>query len=673
MRSSLYLLLLIILVLPGCEMQQADNPGANISIKNLVVPENFNYGTVRECELKVVIKDNTGQPLQMIRLDVAIEVDGSRKTIQSIASDGNGQINANLQIPSYIDSIYLTTAYLGLTPEIKIPVINNKAAYNYNAGLNEKSASATLTDPVQIISGTTVIRSLSGFNANGVPDNLEKTNDPIDGSMLNDINASLPERMPVPTYNPEYLSQNNETDIVLNEAAEVWVTFVHEGAGNKNILGYYTYKKGHPPVTKKDIDTIHVIFPNASYLNSGGGLVSGNKAKLGNFAANTVIGWVCIADGYRNNTISAGSFIFYSDPELNPETDPALRQHNVMLYDQARQKVLLGFEDLKRGPGSDDDFNDIVFYVTSNPLTAIDNNNYPKVENTGKDTDGDGITDNFDDYPQDKSKAFNNYYPADGGFATIAFEDLWPAKGDYDMNDITIDYQFNQVTNSSNGIQSVLGKIVLKAMGCSFHNGFGLSWPVSPSQIVLAKGNRLTNGLIDVLPNGLENNPNESVFMVFDDGFKVLHYEGEYGNGVNTNPDAPYVEPDTLSISIEFTAPQTSKIIGNPPYNPFIFINQNRGREVHLPDMAPTSRSDPSFFKTVQDDSDPLQGRYYKTAENLPWAINVAGGFTQVTEKTEITKAYLHFANWAQSGGTSSVNWYLDLPGNRDPEYIYPK
>ena len=59
------------------------------------------------------------------------------------------------------------------------------------------------------------------------------------------------------------------------------------------------------------------------------------------------------------------------------------------------------------------------------------------------DTDEDGVSDLFDDYPNDPEKAFDNYSPAEGQFGTLAFEDLWPAKGDYDFNDIVIDYQYN--------------------------------------------------------------------------------------------------------------------------------------------------------------------------------------------------------------------------------------
>jgi len=52
------------------------------------------------------------------------------------------------------------------------------------------------------------------------------------------------------------------------------------------------------------------------------------------------------------------------------------------------------------------------------------------------DTDGDGIMDNLDAYPTDATRAFNSYYPNQVDYGSVAFEDLWPAYGDYDCNDL---------------------------------------------------------------------------------------------------------------------------------------------------------------------------------------------------------------------------------------------
>ncbi len=115
------------------------------------------------------------------------------------------------------------------------------------------------------------------YNNQGVPNYLEPVNDPITQDFLNDINASLPEMRPVPQYNPEYLDATNQTSVTILQESDVWLTFVHEGAGYKNVLGFYTYDANNPPASVNDITQISVIFPNVSYYGSGGGLISGNK------------------------------------------------------------------------------------------------------------------------------------------------------------------------------------------------------------------------------------------------------------------------------------------------------------------------------------------------------------------------------------------------------------
>jgi len=53
------------------------------------------------------------------------------------------------------------------------------------------------------------------------------------------------------------------------------------------------------------------------------------------------------------------------------------------------------------------------------------------------DSDGDGIQDADDDFPNDPARAFINFFPA-AGYGSLAFEDLWPGKGDYDFNDLVV-------------------------------------------------------------------------------------------------------------------------------------------------------------------------------------------------------------------------------------------
>lgn len=227
-----------------------------------------------------------------------------------------------------------------------------------------------------------VIDVIGTYDYLGVPDYLETNNDVITELFLDDVNKSLPERKPVPTYNPNYLATGHETGVIMAQTGDVFVTFVHEGAGWKNTLGYYTYDTASPPVSASNIDTLHIIYPNSSYLYGGGGLKSGNKVNIGSFPAGTGIGWVLIARGW-NRAVTNGIYKVYSEPDFNPETDPNLRQHNVMLKDPNRNLILMGFEDINREwSGCDNDFNDAIFYITSTPSSAIELGDYERVATT---------------------------------------------------------------------------------------------------------------------------------------------------------------------------------------------------------------------------------------------------------------------------------------------------
>jgi LruC domain-containing protein len=74
---------------------------------------------------------------------------------------------------------------------------------------------------------------------------------------------------------------------------------------------------------------------------------------------------------------------------------------------------------------------------------------------------------------------------------------------------------------------------------------------------------------------------------------------------------------------------------------------------------------------TVKDDTQPSQGKYYKTANNLPWGINVLQGFEYPVEKSPVNEAYLHFIEWAVSSGLSYKDWFSDKAGYRDLSKIY--
>jgi len=265
----------------------------------------------------------------------------------------------------------------------------------------------------------------------------------------------------------------------------------------------------------------------------------------------------------------------------------------------------------------------------------------------------------------------DNRYPATG-FGTLAFEDLWPGKGDYDFNDLVIDYQFEIESNTGNFVDKVKAAFVIKAFGASYENGFGfqLSSAIDAADLTVF-GHSLTENYITLNSNGTEAGQSKPTIIVYDNAYNEMAHPG-MGIGVNTEQDAPYVEPVTINITINFT-PNTYTLtdLDISSFNPFIIVNKDRSVEVHLPNYPPTDLVDMGRFGTWEDDSNPGSGRWYVNDKNLPWAINIYESFAYPLEKQEILWAHLKFAEWAMSGGTLFPDWYKNLTGYRNNSLIY--
>lgn len=231
---------------------------------------------------------------------------------------------------------------------------------------------------------------LGDYTSNGTPLYLEPVDDEVSVETLEMISNAIPENYPVPEFNPQYISSGYDTDVLLDDQADIWVTFVSEGAGYRNVLGFYTYDVNNPPTETPSPEDITIIFPNVSALGSGGGLQTGNKVNIGNFPAGTGIGWVLLANAWYNQTVTSGLWQLYSNPDYNPESEASLRYHNVLLEDEDNERIFLGFEDIRRDYSScDNDFNDAVFYITASPYTAINTNNF-STPDTGMSTTSSG-------------------------------------------------------------------------------------------------------------------------------------------------------------------------------------------------------------------------------------------------------------------------------------------
>ncbi|HMG07918.1 MAG TPA: LruC domain-containing protein, partial [Mucilaginibacter sp.] len=363
---------------------------------------------------------------------------------------------------------------------------------------------------------------------------------------------------------------------------------------------------------------------------------------------------------------------FYSNDKFNPESTSAARKHSVMLYDAVHKLFLMGFEDTNRQSGSDNDFNDLVVYATANPITAISNDGIPAIDDGG-DKDGDGVLDELDAYPNDATKAYICYYPSSSTYAQVAFEDNWPKKGDYDLNDLIVNYRYTFISNAKNQVVSLSGDFVPVAAGASFKNGFGVQLPVAASSVTSVTGQKITSNYITMASNGVESGQSKAVIIPFDNHDNVLKYP-DNSYLINTVPTKDKVEGTTTTVTVNFSSPVDQANLTASSFNPFLISNLRRGYEVHLPGYAPTDKVDTKLFNTDDDASVPANGKYYLSKENGPWAISYTTAILYPIEGANITKAYLHFAEWAASSGTAYTDWYSNpASGYRNTSFLFTK
>ena len=531
-------------------------------------------------------------------------------------TDGNGAYNGKEIISSdYGDEAYIYTSYIGVPTLFKTVIAGDAITADIKWDSTDDNPQ-TRAEGWQAPKG---YHTLGTWSIRGYPNYLDKNNNiTIPGDVLTIINKTLTEGGTC----PEQYRQS--IDFEINDPqgrdAEVYVRMIGGGSGAASAFGYYCYKTGASLSEIKKAPKC-IVFPNTlmdDYYNKrASGLKGGESVKLHYIDSNGVdqgtvfpngvkIGWFLLNDSFYGGN----STPFYSTTELNEDN----RTHTAAF--RIDDFIVLSFEDW-----TDEDYNDSQFNVWSNPIEAITNPDIPDLK------PGSG----------DEDKKYSLEYKG-----IVAFEDCWPNKGDYDLNDVIVRYQSVLNFNSNNQVLSTEDTYELLWSGATFKNGFAyqLNTERSNTSTEMLATSTTFNG------QGLDADLSKATVNVFLSAVNVTE-----GNRKTA----------TYKIKNTFKSPLPHETLGVPPYNPFIMVHDGLGKprtEVHLVNYPPTEKADMTLFHTGEDLSS-VPTSYYIANGNYPFAIHLSGATSFNTpESHPIDKSFEHFMDWVNSNGANYKDWY---------------
>lgn len=552
-------------------------------------------------------------------------------------TDDNGKYEGKMNIPTSLNSVYLYTDTWGLPRCVKLDIENGMVNFDMTARkISALRTASTRSYPFDkkipyLLNANNHLYSLCKWGEYG---NLSYIADENTGKIEYNINdnyvvpvkqignesiGDLVQRLKaffnplgIPDVDNSRLFRGSEvTNVtVKQDDTTLDVVFLNRDADYNNTFGYYYYRTDE----QTDMSNVnkYIVFPNVSFSLFNGRLPilsCGDKVRLLYFDENGkasekfpkgyTVGWFIYANGYVTARGDAKQDeIDMSKPLLTSNFNGG--SSFISVKDERSGKVIIGVED-----GLNKSYCDLLFYVDASPAESIENPDRPT-------TDPD----------INKPEKPNGIQNTNG---TLAFEDIWPDGGDYDMNDVIIEYNREVTYNTKNMVTKIVDTFTPVHDGALFANAF--AYQIDKRQfgtitsITGGVQQELTTSSIIICPN---------VRQAIDKVYKITR---EFNNNDSFNKK-------DLKL-----------------YNPYIIVKYVEGQknrtEVHLPKYEATSLADLSLVGTSED-------AYYINKEGAyPFAIDIPFvNFIPVTEKKSIDTEYPNFKAWADSKGKQYKDWY---------------
>ncbi len=590
-------------------------------------------------------------PLVFSETNSSITLREDIQPLDAIWTDNEGAYTGSITLPAYVNKVYAVTSALN-TPALIESTIDNgvleiadrdymtpstsatRAATNYRYATKEDATrfnslgwSESPAAPFDRGNGRSVGTGKLYTKYEGGNEKLKLSTEERK-SLLTTVNSVIGRYKTCPT---EY---RTAADLYINEDnTEIVLTVIGGNTCWNSSLGYYYYKEGQKPTSLNDV-AIYTLFPNtqidwiggsAPYFKSNPqGVEIGDDIQLiyfgdeqhpehtTKFPAGYRLGFVLACNawdayfaGFSSYT-KTKNFFASSTEGLSTARPDGLDVRTAMFKDK-NNNIAISFEDFV----DDQNFNDLVFCVKSNPVIT----NVPEVD---------------EDYNTTISKT-----------GIYAFEDMWPRASDYDMNDVLTQYTYEKTFNNNNRI--LKESFTFKTF----------------ANIAI-----LTNGLAFTIDNTTPATISDFIKYQTED-FVAAQFEHE-DNTIKLTDNVKSAINAEYKVTLDYgknSGKTRETVVDAFIYRP---SKDNTRLEIHCPMKRPTDKMDVSLFGTGDDCSEPDKGIFYVSDKDnvYPFAFYLSNATSQdiapllnsENEKTPIDQLYPKFLNWAKTG--KDADWY---------------
>jgi len=591
-------------------------------------------------------------------------------------TDANGYFSGTVSLPNYVDTVYLVSRSIGISPYEVIPVENNTIDFHYI--FNTVETKATIQ--------TRAEKMVSDDETYNVGTNLQKW---TDATATRGAVYALFDEFEVPSYKVSTINNSKGANvyrqitsatakIVNGSSYSALISTINDYYSTSNRLGYKVAHESYTKGLQGDMDDYYTVktigtdsveietlmYPNGNFSSAIGYYFYKSDEKMTEAAIRKLPKYIIYANSswststkalarlqyvtYTNGAMTGSSkfppgytvgFLELTSTSTSTGSTSYDRYKNTAL--DAYQRGHSSYSNLTKEQFGVDEPGSLVLYDDQNGGVFFGFEDCFSVDFSSKPNYSFNYCDPFIYVYSNPVKGIQTEplptppdTPPEGMMISqhkgvLLFEDKWPHLGDYDMNDVMVGYQ-TIITVKEDKVISIEDIFTPIKGASAFNNAFGFVYN--------------DNGTVD---------PEKSTIGILKEGEKqyimipnlnTLAEEGSYTlyrNVSDLNLSAYKRDYNVFIVPNYDTAPETAR------------------KEIHLPKYEMTPRGDQSLIGTEDE-----AWFIYKVDGNYPFSIDLSGlnrsDFVPVDEGQRIGSAgnYPFYTSWVKSEGQSDKKWY---------------